>query len=138
MKNLHPRRCKVSYTEATDTTIVALQNFYPPFSDMFQGVKYANINPFNCICFTKIRASSNYGVLKLIHLFQKSTPDNNTTISTGLAFGSYNSVVFSLKSVPKCVVYKHFIEYGMPDDDNRAKVKSVDIWYAIVVGKYSN
>lgn len=92
-----------------------------------RGVSYDNINIFHCIPFTNIRKKADYGLLKLFNLFQKSSSNNRIDEWAVLALGSHTTVVVSLQSALKSVAYNECKGTGLSDDNNEAKVESVDI-----------
>lgn len=66
------------------------------FDSLYNGTKYKYVDRLCCIPFANMRKTTQYGVTKLISLYESTSTNNGSAHSVGLALGTDTSMVVSL------------------------------------------
>lgn len=106
------------------------------FDDVMSGSVNTKLDVESCVPFTRPRARSESGVLRLMNIFQGRAHNGNGMASIGLAVGSDMPIVVELSGSLRPYVYRHFQDNGLSEEEVETRVKSRSKWYGIVDGHH--
>lgn len=102
------------------------------FHDVLNAAFYAEIGPYDCNPFLRIRLTSKFEVLRFVSIFSGMGASKLRTSAGGQAFGSISAIVVALDHEQRHVVQTDFEEGGLSESEQEAKVDSRLLWYGVI------